>query len=43
MQVLHRKSGGATDGAKHLIVLRIVEEEWTPVVLNTWASKTISG
>ena len=43
MQVLHSKSGGATDGAKHLMLLRLVEEEWTPIALKTWVSNTISG
>ena len=42
MRVLHQKAGGATDGAKNLMLLRLVDEEWTPIVLKTWASKTIS-
>ena len=42
MRVLHQKAGGATDEAKKLMLLRRVEEEWTPIVLKTWASKTIS-
>ena len=37
------KAGGETDGAKNLMLLRRVEEDWTPIVLKTWESKTISG
>ena len=43
VQVLNRKSGGATNGAKNLMLLSRLEEEWTPIVLKTWASNTISG
>ena len=43
VQVLHRKSGGETDGEKNFMLLRRLEKEWTPIELNTWASKTISG
>ena len=43
MLVLHSKSGGAINGAKKIMLLRRVEEEWTPIVLKTWASKNISG
>ena len=42
VRVLHCKAGGATDGAKNLMLLRRVDEEWTPIVLKTWALKTIS-
>ena len=43
VRVLHRKAEGATDGAKNLMLLRQMDEEWTPIELKTWASKTISG
>ena len=28
---------------KNIMLLRLMEEEWTPIVLKAWASKTISG
>ena len=43
VQVLNCKSGGSTDGAKHIILLRQVKEEWTSIVFKTWVSKTVSG
>ena len=43
MQVLNRKTGGATDRAQNIMLLRQMDEEWTPIKLKTWASKTISG
>ena len=43
MQVLHHKAGGATNGAKSLMLLILMEEEWAPTVLKTWAPNTIYG
>ena len=34
---------GATYRANYLMLLRKIEEKWTPIELKTWASKTISG
>ena len=36
VRVLHCKAGGSTDGAKHIILLRQVEEEWNYIVFKTW-------
>ena len=43
MLVLYPKAGGATDGAKNIMLLRRMEERWTPILLKTCYSKTISG
>ena len=40
---LHSNTGGGTDGEKCIMLLRRMEKEWTPIVLNTWDLNTISG
>ena len=42
MRLLHRKAGGAMDGALHLIMMRM-EYKSTPIKIKTWASRTVSG
>ena len=43
LRVLHCKAGGATYGAHNGMLSIQREEEWKPIELNTWTSKTISG
>ena len=43
VQVLHRKAGGATDGAQNIILMMRMEEKLNPINIKTWASRTISG
>ena len=43
VRVLHFKAGVETYVAKHIMLLRQVKEEWTPTVLKTFSSKSISG
>ena len=43
MRVLYCKPGGETDGAKNVILLMRMEEKLTPIKINTWASRTVSG
>ena len=43
MRLLHRKAGGAMDGALHLIMMMRMEYKSTPIKIKTWASRTVSG
>ena len=43
MQVLHRKAGGAMDGAQNIILMMRMEEKLTLIKINTRASRTVSG
>ena len=43
VRLLHCKAGGATNGEQNVMLLRQMKEEWTPIELKTWASRTISG
>ena len=43
VNVLHRKSGGETDGAQNIILMMKMEDKLTPIKLNTWVSRTVSG
>ena len=43
VRVLHHKSGGETDGAQNAMLLRQREEDYNPIELKNWDSKTISG
>ena len=43
VRVLNHTAGGATDGSHNALLLRKMEEEWTPIGLKTWDYKTISG
>ena len=43
VQVLHRKAGGATDGAQNIILMMRMEEKLTPINIKTWESQTIGG
>ena len=42
VRVLHHKAGGSTDSANTFMLLIRMDEEWNPIELKTWASKTIS-
>ena len=42
VQILHSKAEGATDRSYNVMLLRRMEEEWTPIDLNTFSSKIIS-
>ena len=43
MRVLYLKVGGAMDGAQHIILMMEMEDKLTPIKINTWASRTVSG
>ena len=43
VRVLNCKTGGETDGSNNFMLLRQMEEKWTPIELNTWTTKTISA
>ena len=43
MWILHRKAGGAPDGAHKLVLMAKRVEEETLIKLKTWESRTISG
>ena len=41
--VLYLKYGGATDGIQNIILMMRMEDKFTLMKLNTWASRTVSG
>ena len=43
VQVLHCKSGGATDGEQKIILMMRMEKNLTPIKLKNWESWTVSG
>ena len=43
MRVLYLKVGGAMDGAQHIILMMEMEDKLSPIKINTWASRTVSG
>ena len=43
MWVLYLKYGGATDGIQNIILMMRMEDKFTLMKLNTWASRTVSG
>ena len=43
MRVLHHKSGGEMDGAQNIILMMRMEKKLTPIKINTWVYRTVSG
>ena len=43
VQVIHRKSGGATDGAQNIILMMRMDEKSTLIKLKTWEYQNVSG
>ena len=42
VRLLHHKAGGATDGAKNIILMMRMEEKLTPIKIKIWVSWTVS-
>ena len=43
VRVLYCKAGGATEEAHNVMLLRQMEEDWTPIELKNWYYKTFIG
>ena len=43
VQVLHRMSGGATNGAQNITLMIKIDYKLNLIMLRTWASQTVSG